>query len=88
MSNQQNQLEIKTIDDRVYLRFYNSELYLDLKNNKEIQNRPVQAYQKNNTDAQKWVLKKASSHQDDINAISEFFLFSKSRHAIDKLSFS
>ena len=64
MSNQKNQLEIKTINDRVYLRFYNSELYLDLRNNKEIENGPIQAHQKNNTDAQKWVLKKASSHQD------------------------
>ncbi len=64
MSNQQNQLEIKTIDDRVYLRFYNSELYLDLRNNKEIENGPIQAHQKNNTDAQKWVLKRDCTQKD------------------------
>lgn len=64
MSDREDKIVLTTIDDRVYFQFYNSQLYLDLKNNEEIENGVVQAHQENNTDAQKWVIKKDLSQQD------------------------
>ena len=49
---QQDSIYISTKNDRVYFKFNNSKLYLDLNGNKEIDKGRVQAYKKNDSNAQ------------------------------------
>lgn len=60
---QQDSIYISTKNDRVYFKFNNSKLYLDLNGNKEIDKGRVQAYKKNDSNAQKWVIKKDEEYQ-------------------------
>lgn len=61
---QQDNIYITTKNGRVYFRFNGSKLYLDLNGNKEIDNGLVWAHIKNDTNAQKWVIKRDKQYQN------------------------
>lgn len=61
---QQDNIYITTKGGKVYFGFNDTSLYLDLSKNEEIENGIVQAYKKNDTSAQQWVIKRAKENKD------------------------
>lgn len=61
---QEDNFYISTKNDKVYFKFNDSILYLDLNGNKEVDKGVVQAYKKNDSSAQRWVIKKDEEYKE------------------------